>query len=512
MADTNLTALLSDDQIDSLRHKADGEHTAEAGELLYQVGDRGYPLIVILEGEAVIEDGAGNEIVRHGKNGFLGEVSLLSGQTVYLNARAATPMRYLRIERDKLRIVLSKHEHLADLLLTTFNRRREALQERDGIGFEVIGPRASPDTRRILDFANRNRLPHQWLDPERDHPELAEVVEHKDPEDFPLVRLPGGTNLCKPTNGELSRALGIGLELKPTETVDLIVVGGGPAGLGAAVYGASEGLDTLVVERSALGGQAGTSRLIENYLGFPAGISGNELTARAITQARKFDARTATPYRALSLEAANGSGRHVLHLEDDRRVEARAVVIATGADYRRLACDDLADYEGISIFYAAGPPEARKCGGSSVGVVGGGNSAAQAALWLARGGAKVTLLHRRANLAETMSDYLIQDLDNSTRQGPRQERDRPPPRRRRRARSGDAEGRREASHGVPLLLPGSGAVHPLDAGVDQAGREGLRAHRRRGGRRGLTRDERARHLRRRRCPRRLDQALRDRGW
>ena len=187
-----------------------------------------------------------------------------------------------------------------------------------------------------------------------------------------------------------------------------MVVGAGPAGLGAAVYGASEGLDTLVVEGTALGGQAGASRRIENYLGFPAGIAGSELTSRAVTQARKFGARTATPYRAVGLEP--GNGRHLVHLEDDHVVAARAVVLATGAEYRRLPVDRLEEYEGITVFYAAGPTEAQSCAGSRVGVIGGGNSAAQAAVWLARGGALVTLLHRRSDLRETMSDYLILEL------------------------------------------------------------------------------------------------------
>ena len=183
------------------------------------------------------------------------------------------------------------------------------------------------------------------------------------------------------------------------------MIGGGPAGLGAAVYGASEGLETLVVESTALGGQAGTSRRIENYLGFPGGISGSELISRALTQARKFGARTATPYRALALEP--GPTGHEIELEGGHVIVARSVIIATGADYRRLPVTDLEDYEGLTIFYAAGPPEARACAGTRVGVVGGGNSAGQAAVWLARGGALVTLLHRRADLRETMSDYLI---------------------------------------------------------------------------------------------------------
>jgi thioredoxin reductase (NADPH) len=175
------------------------------------------------------------------------------------------------------------------------------------------------------------------------------------------------------------------------------------------VYGASEGLDTLVIESTVLGGQAGTSRRIENYLGFPAGISGTELTSRAVTQARKFRARTATPYRARALEP--GDERHVVKLEGGNEVLARSVLLATGAEYRRLPVDDLDKYEGISVFYAAGPPEAQVCGGRRVGVIGGGNSAAQAAVWLARGGALVTLMHRRADLRETMSSYLIDELE-----------------------------------------------------------------------------------------------------
>ena len=226
---------------------------------------------------------------------------------------------------------------------------------------------------------------------------------------MPIVRLPGGGELRAPSNGELSRALGIGLELGPREEVDLLVLGGGPAGLGAAVYGASEGLDTLVIESTVLGGQAGSSRRIENYLGFPAGISGTELTSRAVSQARKFGARTATPYRAAALEP--GGERHLVRLEEGNEIAARAVLLASGAEYRRLPVEGLEEYEGISVFYAAGPPEGQLCAGQRVGVIGGGNSAAQAAVWLARGGALVTLLHRRADLTETMSHYLVDELD-----------------------------------------------------------------------------------------------------
>src|SRR5581483_328359 len=374
------------------------ERTAVVGDVLYRVGDRTYPFIAILEGEVAIVDSAGNELARHGPSGFLGELNLLSGQTVFVNAVATRPLRYIAVERDTLRSLLFEDGQLGDLLLATFIERREALQRVQGIGIEIVGPHSSEATLRMVDFARANRLPYNWRDAEP--PEGGEA---------PLVRLPGGTELRAPTAGQVLRALGIGRELLPREEVDLLIVGGGPAGLAAAVYGASEGLDTLLVESTALGGQAGASRRIENYLGFPAGISGTELTSRAVAQARKFGARPATPYRALALEP--GDGRHLVRLEENREVAARAVVLATGAQYRRPAVEGLAEFEGLSVFYAAGPPEAQLCGGSRVAVVGGGNSAGQAAVWLARGGALVTLLHRRADLRETMSDYLIRELE-----------------------------------------------------------------------------------------------------
>ncbi|HWE32129.1 MAG TPA: FAD-dependent oxidoreductase [Solirubrobacteraceae bacterium] len=386
--------------------------TADVGEVLYQVGDREYPFFAIVEGEVTILDAVGNEIVRHGASGFLGELNLLSGQTVFVSAVVTKPLRYIAIPREVLRSLLYEDGPLSDLVLSAFIDRREALQRVQGLGVEIVGPHTSKSTMRMLEFARSNRLPLTWRDPGgADDPAAAELVAGFDEDRLPLVRLPGGAELQGPSPGQVSRALGIGRELAPREEADLLVVGAGPAGLGAAVYGASEGLDTLVIESTGLGGQAGTSRRIENYLGFPAGLSGSELTSRAVTQARKFDARLATPYRALSLES--GDGRHTVRLEDGHEIAARAVVIATGAQYRRLPVDDLDQYEGISVFYAAGPPEAQLCGAERVAVVGGGNSAGQAAIWLARGGALVTLLHRRADLRETMSDYLVRELERN---------------------------------------------------------------------------------------------------
>ena len=387
--------LLSPSQMATLARVGE-ERTADVGDVLFRVGDRRYPFIAILEGEVAILDGAGNEIVRQQASGFLGEMNLLSGQTVFLTAVVTEALRYIAVDRDELRSLLFDDGPLSDLLLSTFIARREALQGVQGIGFEIVGPHSSVPTMRMVDFARSNRLPFTWRDED-------------DVEPLPVVRLPGGVELRGPSTGQVSRALGIGRELASREEVDLVVVGAGPAGLAAAVYGASEGLETLVIESTALGGQAGTSRRIENYLGFPAGISGSELTGRAVTQARKFNARTASPYRAESLDRLNGG--YVVRLEEGHDIVARSVILATGAQYRRLPVDGLADYEGLSVFYAAGPPEAHLCGASRVAVVGGGNSAGQAAVWLARGGALVTLLHRRADLRETMSDYLVRELE-----------------------------------------------------------------------------------------------------
>ena len=419
---------------------------------------------------------------------------------MFLTAVATQPLRYIAVDREVLRALLFEDGPLSDLLLSTFIARREALQRVQGVGLEIVGPRSSEATMRMLDFARSNRLPFTWQRRRR---------AGLDRRGLPLVRLPGGAELRAPSTGEVSRALGIGLELAPREEVDLLVVGAGPAGLGAAVYGASEGLDTLVVESTALGGQAGSSRRIENYLGFPAGISGTELTSRAVTQARKFGARHGDAV-SRGRRSSRATDRHVVRLEEDREVDARTVLIATGAQYRRLPVDGLSDYEGMSVFYAAGPPEAQLCGASRVGVVGGGNSAGQAAVWLARGGALVTLLHRRSDLQETMSDYLIRELER--RAWPFAPlRGRRAPRNRRPARGGDAERRRARAVLVSLPVPRRVALHGVARRRRRARRARLHRHRRAARRRVPARDERPRRLRGRRRPLGLDEALRDGG-
>ncbi len=409
MSDAPDSPALTASQLGALAEVGE-ERTASAGDVLYRIGDQRYPFIAVREGEVAVLDAAGNEITRHGPSKFLGEVNLLSGQAAFVTATAATPLRYIAVDREALRSLLFEDGALSSIVLATFIARREALQQVAGLGVEIVGPHSSAATRRLLEFVRSNRLPFTWRDPGlADDPDAAALVAGLAASDLPLVRLPGGVEMRAPSPGELSRALGIGRELASRDEVDLLIVGAGPAGLGAAVYGASEGLETLVVESSALGGQAGESRRIENYLGFPAGITGSELTMRAVVQSRKFGARSATPYRAVALEP--GEVRHTVRLEDGQEIAARAVLLATGAQYRRLPVEHLSDYEGVSVFYAAGPPEQQLCGASRVGVVGGGNSAGQAAVWLARGGALVTLLHRRADLRETMSDYLVRELD-----------------------------------------------------------------------------------------------------
>ena len=364
--------------------------------MLYRVGDQRYPFIAIVEGEVAIVDAAGQEIIRHGPSRFLGELNLLSGQTVFVTAVVTQSLRYIAVDRDVIRELLFDDGPLSDLVLSTFIARREALQTVEGLGLQIVGPRSSAPTMRMLDFLRSNRLPFTWQD---------EVPVDGD---APVVRLPGGAELRAPSPGELMRALGIGRELAPREEVDLLVVGGGPA----------------VSARRCTAPPRGSTRSSSRAprsAGRPAPRAGSRTTSASLPASPEPSSPAApSPRRASSARGrrrpterwrsspATGARRR---LEEDHEIAARAVILATGAEYRRLPVDGLADYEGLSIFYAAGPPEAQLCGASRAGVVGGGNSAGQAAVWLARGGALVTLMHRRADLRETMSDYLVRELD-----------------------------------------------------------------------------------------------------
>jgi thioredoxin reductase (NADPH) len=293
---------------------------------------------------------------------------------------------------------------LGDMILRAMIMRRSILIGL-GIGFRIVGSRFSPDTRRLRDFAIRNRLPHHWVDLESD-PGAEEILRRLGlaPEECPIVLLGPGRVLRNPSNAELAGVLGLQPPGASETTCDLIVVGAGPAGLAAAVYGASEGLETVVLEALATGGQAGTSSRIENYLGFPAGISGAELAERATIQAQKFGARITIPGEAVGLDPLDGTFR--VRMRDGESVIGRAVVIATGARYRRLPVADLAKFEGTSVHYAATQIEAQLCRGDPVIAVGGGNSAGQAALLLSRYVPRLSLVIREPELEDNMSRYL----------------------------------------------------------------------------------------------------------
>ena len=479
--------------------------------MLFKVGDERYPFIAILEGEAAILDAAGDEIVRHGTSGFLGELNLMSGQTVYLTAVVTQPMRYIAVEREVLRPLLFEDGPLGDVLLSAFIARREALQRRQGIGVEIIGPRSSAETRALVDYLRRARLPHTWRDTEHDDdPEAAALVAALAPDELPLVRLPGGTELRRPSSGEMWRALGHRRRARPAR-------GGRPRRRRRRPRRPRRrGLRRVRGPRHA-GDREHRARRPGRHLApdrelprLPGRHQRHRADRRAPSPRRASSARgPPRPTGRVALEP--GADRHVVRLDGGEEVAARAVVLATGAEYRRLPVAGLEDYEGISVFYAAGPPEAQRCGATRVAVVGGGNSAAQAAIWLSRGGALVTLLHRRADLRETMSDYLIGDLE---RHGVAV-RDRSEI-----AELHGADGQLEAvtlrdgeQLPVSFLFLFLGAAPCTDWLGDRGRprREGLRPDRRRRRRREPLETSRARRLRRRRRALRLAQALRHRG-
>ncbi len=413
---------------------------------------RRYPFIAIREGEATILDADGHEIVRHGASGFLGEMNLLSGQTVFLTAVVTEPMRYIAVDRETLRGLLFEDGALSDLLLSAFVQRRELLQQPRGRRDRDHRPGADPRDPRAGRVRAPPAPPPLLARPRRGR-RGGEADRGAGAEQIPLVRLPGGDHLHRPSNGELSRALGIGLELAPREEVDLLIVGGGPAGLGAAVYGASEGLDTLVVESNVLGGQAGDLAADRELPRLP----GRDQRHRTDQPRDRPGAQVHRPHRDPLPGALARTGRRGRPHREARgrrtRWRPRRCCSRPAPNTANCRSTTSSDYEGLSVFYAAGPPEAQLCGAQRVGVVGGGNSAAQAAVWLARGGALVTLLHRRADLSETMSDYLIDELERyGVAVRDRSEigelhGDRRPP------RSGHADRRHRAAALLPLPLP-----------------------------------------------------------
>ncbi len=398
------------EELITLLDAAGKRRALKIGEVLFSAGDRASEFFVVLRGRVAVIDGYGSAaehvIGVHGDQRFVGELSLMTGQPSFLTAVVQEAGEAIVLSRDQLRAAISANQQLGDVILNAFIARR-ALLIGLGSGLRLIGSHLSPDSRRLREFLTRNRIPHSFLDLETDA--QADLLLRElsiAPRETPLV-LRGSLALRNPTNREVAEALNLRTSTSSEEVCDTVVIGAGPAGLGAAVYAASEGLSTVLVDSVALGGQASTSSRIENYLGFPAGISGSDLAERASVQAARFGVRSAVPETANTLSFEDGY--HVVELDDDC-VRARTVVLATGASYRRLSVPRLGDFEGAGVYYAATEIEAQRCSDEPVVVVGGANSAGQAAVFLARHASRVELLLRGADLAAGMSRYLVDQV------------------------------------------------------------------------------------------------------
>lgn len=401
---------LSETQISFLKDYGVVRET-KAGQVLFQEGDTSYDFIVILEGDVEIVENFGGEdrtIATHGAGRFLGEMNMLTGQAVYLSAVVSEPGKVLAIPPENLREIVTEEPTLSDIILKAFLARRQVLMN-VGTGLRIIGSHYSREALRLREFAVRNRLPHAWLDLEEENGAEAVLKEFGVERSETPVAVWNGEALRNPTNAQLARRIGLDVDNSGEQTYDLIVVGAGPAGLAATVYGASEGLSTLNLEAVALGGQAGTSSRIENYLGFPAGLSGMELASRAMVQANKFGARTTVPQEACVLERKDGC--YKIRLSEGGEVRGSSVIVASGARYRRLDVPRLEEFEGLSVYYAATEAEAQMCADEEVAVVGGGNSAGQAAVFLAGRARKVYLLIRGDDLGKSMSRYLVDRVE-----------------------------------------------------------------------------------------------------
>jgi thioredoxin reductase (NADPH) len=385
------------------------------GETLFEIGERNSNFCVVKSGEVEIVDESGDTpktVTVHGSGEFTGEVAQMTGSPALVRGVVRGESEIYVVSPDALRQVLNHHPELGDTILRAFIARRQLLREPGNfMGPRVIGSRYSQGTFRIRDFLCKNRVPFTWLDLEAD-PQVDAMLKQfgMSEADTPVVMWGGKLLLRNPTNRELAEALGLRHQLEQT-VYDLVVVGAGPAGLAAAVYGASEGLRTVVLERTAPGGQAGRSMRIENYLGFPAGITGGELAELAVLQVNKFGARLSIPTPVARLTFENMYS--VLHLEGDETVTTKCLLIATGADYRLLNVEGCETFEGRGVYYAATPIEAQMCGESDVVVVGGGNSAGQAAVFLAGQVRKVYIVIRGDDLSRSMSTYLLHRIEQT---------------------------------------------------------------------------------------------------
>lgn len=383
----------------------------DAGDVLAETGKAGPGLVIILSGNVDItqrdQSGHRNFIVTHGPGSFMGELVQLSGRPALVDAHAKNAVEALVIPPQKLRSLLIAEADLGERIMRALILRRVGLLEKGGGGPVIVGAADDSDVLRLENFLTRNGHPHLRLDPRSDA-EAKALIERFNVAStaLPIVLCPGGQLLQNPSELKLARCIGLVGPLDPSRVYDVAIVGAGPAGMAAAVYAASEGLSVLVLDCRSFGGQAGASARIENYLGFPTGITGMALMGRAFNQAEKFGAEFSIPAQVVGLERREGKGFTLL-LPDDERVSARSVVIATGVRYRRLGIDRVCEFEGGSVHYWASPLEGKLCAKSEVALVGAGNSAGQATVYLASQAAKVWLLARGGDIAASMSQYLV---------------------------------------------------------------------------------------------------------
>ena len=390
----------------------------QTGDVLIKAGQEEFPLFVVIEGEIVVEremcDAPAQVLVTYGPGSFSGEINMLAGRRPIATIRATAPSEVIEVPRDELLALVQTDVELSEILMRAFILRRALLVEK-GLGdVLVLGSQFSPRTLEIREFLARNAHPATYLDLDRD-PTAQEILDHFHvaADQIPLVICRRAIVLRDPTNAELADCLGFNqaVDVDESHVRDVVIIGAGPAGLGAAVYAASEGLDVLVVEANAPGGQAGSSMRIENYLGVPSGITGQELATRAFTQAEKFGAQLVVAKKAVRLHCDERP--YVVAIDDGTRISARTVIIATGAEYRGLPIENLSKFTGAGVYYLATPMEAQLCKGERVMIVGGGNSAGQAAVYLASKGNEVVMMVRKGELASSMSRYLVRRIEET---------------------------------------------------------------------------------------------------